>query len=179
MEYSKGLFIKSLPAALQRRIKKHGIRNSHLLSVAPTGTISLCADNVSSGIEPVFSYSTNRTIQKYDGPINVIVEDYAYREYGVKGKTVEECTAQDHLNVLTLAQRYVDSAVSKTINVSPDIAWEGFKSIYIDAWKAGCKGCTTFNPSGKRFGILNKVEVESNEGEACYIDPSTGKKTCE
>jgi len=178
VEYSKGLFIKSLPQSLQRKIKKYGIRNSHLLSVAPTGTISLCSDNVSGGIEPVFAHTTNRTIQRFDGPINVIVEDYAYRVYGVKGKTVEDCTSDDHLNMLALTQKYVDSAVSKTINVSPDISWEDFKGIYMKAWKMGCKGCTTFNASGKRFGILNKVEDKKEDAKACYVDPETGQKEC-
>jgi len=180
VEYSKGLFIQTLPDSLQAEIKEHGIRNSHLLSVAPTGTISLCADNVSSGIEPVFAHTTNRTIQTFDGPTNVIVEDYAYREYGIEGKTADQCTADDHLNMLALTQRYVDSAVSKTINVDPDIPWEDFKAIYMKAWKMGCKGCTTFNASGKRFGILNAVKTEkSDEGaKACYIDLETGNKEC-
>jgi len=182
VEYGKGLFIKTLPQSLQRKIKKYGIRNSHLLSVAPTGTISLCADNVSSGIEPVFAYTTNRTIQTFDGPTNVIVEDYAYREYGVEGKTTDQCTADDHLNMLALTQRYVDSAVSKTVNVDPEIPWEDFKAIYMKAWKLKCKGVTTFNPSGKRFGILNAVKSEKKDEEggakACYIDSATGNKEC-
>jgi len=176
-EYSKGLFIKSLPQSIQRRIKKYGIRNSHLLSVAPTGTISLSADNVSSGIEPVFSHFYDRTIQTFDGPIVERVEDYAYRVHGVKGKTTEECTAQEHLSVLASTQKYIDSAVSKTINVDPKTLWEDFKSIYMNAWELGCKGVTTFNSGGKRFGILNAVKEEG--AEACYIDPATGKKSCE
>jgi len=178
VEYGKGKFIKTLPQRIQRRIRKHGIRNSHLLSVAPTGTISLCADNVSSGIEPVFALTTNRTIQTFDGPTNVVVEDYAFREYGVRGKTTEECTAEDHLSMLALTQKYVDSSVSKTINVDPNIEWEDFKNIYIEAYKRGCKGATTFNAGGKRFGILNAVKEEKSEAKACYIDPETGQKEC-
>lgn len=179
-EYAKGVFIKSLPAAIQRKIRKYGIRNSHLLSVAPTGTISLSADNVSSGIEPVFSHYYDRTIQTFNGPITERVEDYAYRVYGIKGKTTADCTAEEHLAVLASAQKYVDSAVSKTINVNPNMPWEEFKDIYMKAWQGGCKGCTTFNSSGKRFGILNAVkEEETEEGKACYRDVSTGKKSCE
>ena len=177
-EYPKGKFIKTLPQSIQRRIKKYGIRNSHLLSVAPTGTISLSADNVSGGIEPVFAYATDRTIQTFDGPTNVVLEDYAYRVYGVEGKTSDQCTSIDHLTVLSTAQKYIDSAVSKTINVNPDMPWEEFKDIYMQAWKLGCKGVTTFNPSGKRFGILNKVETSDEGAKACYIDQETGQKEC-
>jgi ribonucleoside-diphosphate reductase alpha chain len=177
-EFGNSLFIKTLPQRIQGRIRRYGIRNSHLLSIAPTGTISLCADNVSSGIEPVFAHVTNRTIQTFDGPIQVEVKDYAYNFYGVKGKTTEECTVDDHLHVLAIAQRYVDSSVSKTINVPADISWDEFGDIYIRAYNMGCKGCTTFNPKGKRFGILNKVEVVEETAKACYIDPETGQKEC-
>ena len=179
--YLKGGFIKTLPADIKRGIRKHGIRNSHLLSIAPTGTISLSADNVSSGIEPVFSWGYDRTIQTVDGPKIESVKDYNYHYYGLKGKRADDCTADEHLNVLALCTRYVDSAVSKTINVSPSMPWEEFKSIYMKAWKAGCKGCTTFNVGGKRYGILNTTDDDKAEsdGEACFIDVQTGKKTCE
>lgn len=176
-QYLQGKFIRTLPRGLRQRIRKNGIRNSHLISIAPTGTISLSADNISSGIEPVFSHFYDRTIQTFDGPIVERVEDYAYRVHGVKGKTSGECTAQEHLSVLTTVQKYVDSACSKTINIDPNTDWEDFKQIYMDAWKGGCKGATTFNPNGKRFGILN--EVKEDEGvKACYIDLKTGQKEC-
>ena len=148
------------------------------MSIAPTGTISLSADNVSSGIEPVFSHYYDRTIQTFDGPIVERVEDYAYRVAGVKGKTSSQCTAQEHLLVLNTAQKYIDSSCSKTINIDPKTNWEDFKQIYMTAYEEGAKGCTTFNPDGKRFGILNEVK-EDNGAEACYIDPNTGTKTCE
>lgn len=193
-EYMKGEFIQTLPDFVKDLIKKHGIRNSHLLSIAPTGTISLTADNISSGIEPVFSHYYDRTIRTFDGERVERVEDYAYRVWGVKGKIAGECTATEHLDVLSLASRYVDSSVSKTINVLPSISWEDFKNIYINAWKTGCKGCTTFNAGGKRFGILNAVgdsdgndvpdTVDTTDEDdavalACYINPTTGKKECE
>jgi len=176
-KYSEAKFIKTLPKLIQKGIKEHGIRNSHLLSIAPTGTMSLCADNVSSGIEPVFSHSYDRTIQTFDGPVVTKVTDYAFREWGVVGKTADECTADEHLAVLALAQQYVDSAVSKTINVSKEMPREEFKSIYMKAWELGCKGATTFNKDGKRFGILNTTK-EEEEPTACYIDPITGDKEC-
>jgi len=180
-EYCNSPFIKSLPQRIRRRIRKYGIRNSHLLSIAPTGTISLTCDNVSSGIEPVFALKTQRTIQKWDGPMVVDVPDYGYAKWKVAGKTSDTCKPSEHLTVLATAQRYVDSACSKTINLSGDEDWSDFKRIYMDAWEMGCKGCTTFNPKGKRFGILNKVEEtqESAGGEACYIDAATGRKSCE
>ena len=177
-KYLEGGFIKTLPEELRERIKKHGIRNSHLLSIAPTGTISLTADNVSSGIEPVFSYEYDRTIQTFDGPIVETVSDYAYRVYGVKGKSAMMCDEMEHLNVLALSSEYVDSAVSKTINVNPNLPWDDFKGIYTKAWEMGCRGVTTFNPSGKRFGILVEKAV-ADEPAACYIDPETGIKSCE
>lgn len=178
-EYLKGEFIKTLPKTVRAGIRKYGIRNSHLLSFAPTGTISLTADNVSGGIEPVFSHSYDRTIQTEDGPIIEEVMDYGYRTWGVKGRTANECTADEHLAVLALSTRYVDSAVSKTINCSPDMAWEDFKAIYMNAWEMGCKGCTTFNSGGKRYGILNVKEVpKEKEAEACYINFETGQKEC-
>jgi ribonucleoside-diphosphate reductase alpha chain len=173
-------FIKTLPDRIRRRIKKYGIRNSHLLSIAPTGTISLSADNCSGGIEPVFALETTRTIQKWDGPVVVDVPDYAYRKWEVKGKTSDQCTPQEHLSVLALAQKYIDSSCSKTINLSGDEDWGDFKQIYIDAFDLGCKGCTTFNPKGKRFGILNKKEEgpEDEGAKACYINKETGQKEC-
>lgn len=175
-EYLRGGFARTLPDDIRSRIREHGIRNSHLLSFAPTGTISLSADNVSGGIEPCFSHSFERTIQTPTGPTIEVVKDYAYNFYGVKGKKATECTAEEHLAVLALATKYCDSAVSKTINVDPSIPWEDFKSIYDKAWESGCKGVTTFNPNGKRYGILNDKPEEG--GEACFIDPETGQKEC-
>jgi len=178
-KFGESKFIKTLPQKIQDLIQECGIRNSHLLSIAPTGTISLSADNVSGGIEPVFSHSYDRTIQGFDSQRVEKVEDYAYRVYKVEGKTASECTAKEHLDVLIVASQYVDSAVSKTINVSPDMPWEEFTDIYMVAWENGCKGCTTFNSGGKRFGILNVTEEQGEGGaEACYIDLKTGQKEC-
>ena len=177
-----GKFIKRLPQWLQDKIAEKGIRNSHLTSIAPTGTISLTADNVSSGIEPPFSLYYDRTIQQFDGAKTERVEDYAYR-HGVSGKTANEIAAEDHLKVLALTQQYIDSAVSKTCNVGDHVTYDEFKTLYYDAWKAGCKGITTFRAAGKRYGILNEVKPESandneTEGaEACYIDPETGMRS--
>ena len=190
-EYLKSNFIRTLPASVKKDIREYGIRNSHLTSIAPTGTISLVADNVTGGIEPVFSHYYDRTIQTFNGPRVERVEDYAYAR-GVEGRTSSDISVQDHLAVLLLSQHYVDSACSKTCNVGDDVSYEDFKQVYVDAWKGGAKGCTTFRISGKRFGIFNETveeekkvsgeneEVVKEEGkvEACFIDPLTGQKEC-
>lgn len=168
-----------LPDSLKDQIARHGVRNSHYTSIAPTGTISLAADNVSSGIEPVFSYGYDRTINMPDGQRVEHVSDYGVREFDVKGVRSQDVSAHEHVTVLAEATKWVDSAVSKTCNVSPDMPWDDFKAIYEDAWRMGCKGCTTFNPGGKRFGILNVSEDNDvEEGAACYVDEA-GNRTCE
>jgi ribonucleoside-diphosphate reductase alpha chain len=185
-------FATTLPHDIRDLISQHGIRNSHLLSVAPTGTISLSADNVSSGIEPVFSHYYDRTIQTFDGPKVERVEDYGYRVFGVKGKTADELSVFDHVKVLNVASRYVDSACSKTCNVGDNISWEEFKDVYMKAYEGGSSGCTTFRASGKRYGILNAAASEDiaeepqteednfiEEGGACYFDVATGLRKCE
>ena len=186
-------FIHILDRDVKELIKANGIRNSHLISYAPTGTISLAANNVSSGIEPVFCHSYKRTIQTFEGPIEQEVKDYGYGTLGVKGKSTSECSINDHLNVLALTQKWCDSSVSKTCNIGDNVTFDEFKDVYLNAWKLGCKGITTFRAAGKRYGILNatpkkeggeeKKTNESssvdNEARACYYDPTTGKKECE
>ncbi len=176
--YPHGAFIQRLPKALQEAIAEHGIRNSHLLSIAPTGTISLTADNVSSGIEPVFAHKSTRTIQTPDGPTSETFKDYGLARWGVAGKTSALCTVDDHVNVLLDATYWVDSAVSKTLNVGDDVTWEQFKEIYLRAFKGGAKGCTTFRAAGKRQGIMQAID-EPVAGSACTFDPETGAKSCD
>ena len=171
---------QSLPQGLKKRIRKYGLRNSHLLSIAPCGTISLCADNVSSGIEPVFSHEQERTINESQGPVTYKLTDYAYRTYGLKGKTADQVTAEEHIKVQCAAQYYVDSSVSKTCNIGPDVGFREFQGLYMMAYEGGAKGCTTFRATGKRMGILKAVETKDDgEGKACTIDPTTGIKTCD
>ncbi|XAI94547.1 ribonucleotide reductase of class Ib (aerobic) alpha subunit [Pseudomonas phage vB_Pa-PAC7] len=187
-KYLQGQFIKTLREDVRDAIAKYGIRNSHLTSIAPTGTISLCADNVSSGIEPVFAYSFDRTVIEFSGPRVETVEDYGARVFGVRGKACSRVTVQEHVAALTVAAQRVDSAVSKTCNVPSDISWEDFKNVYVSAWEGGAKGCTTFRLGGKRSGIL-VVKDDGGEPEAdaqaeepasqCRIDPATGRRECE
>lgn len=174
--YLDGWFIRDLPSFIQERIRDHGIRNSHLLSIAPTGTISMCADNVSSGIEPVYAPVVDRVIQTFNGPIIERIEDYGLRYFGTTPRTATQIPARDHVRVLCSAQRHVDSAVSKTINVDPDTEWSDFQDVYFSAWRGGAKGCTTYRPGGKREGILTEVK---EEGLACRLDPETGARSCD
>jgi ribonucleoside-diphosphate reductase alpha chain len=189
--YCRSKFIQKLDPDVQDAIKRYGIRNSHLTSIAPTGTISLTANNVSSGLEPVFSLEYERTVQTPDGPMHEKVQDFGYREWGIKAKTSGETTVQEHVGMLCAAQEWVDSACSKTCNVGDNVGWDEFKDVYMQAYEGGAKGCTTFRASGKRFGILNASATEDVieektkedevviEGGACYIDPETGIRSCE
>lgn len=196
--YGQGSFIQTLPRDIQDLIEDHGIRNSHLTSIAPTGTISFTADNISGSIEPVFEHVTQRPINTPDGVLVVNVPDYAFDRLGFECRTTDQVTPEQHVAVLAMAQQYVDSAVSKTCNVPGDIAWDDFKNIYLDAWRRGAKGCTTFNKEGKRIALLTKsyaakaapavesdrlpeptVEPAFAEGGTCEIDLATGKRSCE
>lgn len=176
--YLQGKFIVGLPADVKDSIAKSGIRNSHLTSIAPTGTISLTADNISSGIEPVFSYNTEVTVMEFDGPRSDVLTDYGLRKFGVRGKTSADVTIDEHLDVLVTAATRVDSAVSKTLNIPSETSWEDFKQVYSRAWAAGVKGCTTYRMGGKRGGV--RVSKDENTSEAvCRIDEKTGRKECE
>lgn len=168
--YLQGEFIKTLPEDVREEITRHGIRNSHLTSIAPTGTISQCADNVSSGIEPVFDYVTKRVVNMNNGPVVVDVPDYGFAKLGVKGRRCRDVTAKQHVDVLIRAQQHVDSSVSKTCNVAPDTPWDQFKQIYMDAYNGGAKGCTTYQIGCKRGAVLTET--------SCAIDPTTGEKYC-
>jgi ribonucleoside-diphosphate reductase alpha chain len=168
-KYAKGGFISSLPKEIQKNILKYGLRNSHLTSIAPTGTISLFAGNISSGIEPVFALTYDRKIRnttEHDFTV-VEVSDYAYRKFKTENKdskipgyfvTADQVTPEEHVKIQAELQKYVDSSISKTINVPTDYPYEKFKDIYMFACDHGLKGCTTFRPSDKIAGILVKKE---------------------
>ena len=177
-KYLEGKFVSRFPDHLKAKIKKQGMRNSHLISIAPTGTISFCADNISSGLEPTFSHEVSRTVNTEFGLINVLLKDYVYAKHNKKGQTIDDLTTDVHLNTQIACQPYVDSAISKTINVGDKVTFPEFKNIYTKAWKGSLKGVTTFRLAGKRYGILNKVEANEPEGTACYFDPDTGQKEC-
>lgn len=182
-EYLDSKFIQTLPLDIQQGIREHGVRNSHLTSIAPTGTISLCADNISSGLEPVFSYGMERTVVEEDGPRRELIEDYGVKVLGVKGRRSSEVTVAEHVAVLAVASELVDSAVSKTCNVDGRVSWEEFKRVYDSAWELGCKGITTYRADGKRGGVIVTKDddrgEEAEEASSCSVDPETGRRSCE
>ena len=175
-QYLGGGFVRTLPDDIISGIINHGLRNSHLTSIAPTGTIHITAGCVSSGIEPPYALEYDRTVAGFDGPEIHKAIDYAYKFWGIKGKTANEVTVDEHLNVLSTAQKYVDSAVSKTCNCGPNVNYQDFKNIYTTAWKEKCKGVSTFRAAGKRLGILKADEDDTPQ--ACYVDPDTGERSC-
>ena len=178
-KYMDGEFVATLPDDIRDGIAEHGIRNSHLTSIAPTGTISLTADNISSAIEPVYEYEQEREIINEDGVTKRVVQlrDYGVERFGIEGKRADDLTPEEHIEVVCVAQKFIDSSISKTCNVGEDVPFERFKEIYRLAYEGGAKGCTTFREAGKRFGVIRKAE-STEGGEACYIDPATGQKSC-
>lgn len=180
-KYCEGAFIKTLPEGIQADIRIYGIRNSHLTSIAPTGTISMTADNVSSGIEPPFSWEQQRTIETYEGPTIVNIKDYAVNEWGLKGQRSDDISVEAHVDMMCAVQEWVDSSVSKTCNVADDITFDEFKAVYMRAYDGGAKGCTTFRAAGFREGILKSADNDNappeDEGEVCVIDEN-GQKSC-
>ncbi|WP_371055149.1 adenosylcobalamin-dependent ribonucleoside-diphosphate reductase [Rhodosalinus sp. K401] len=159
-----------MDADVREAVRTHGIRNALLTSIAPTGTISLYAGNVSSGIEPVFAYSYTRKVLQKDGSrTEEEVADYAvqlWREkFGDRDLPAHFVNAQmlapeDHVKMQAAAQRWVDSSISKTINVPADIAFEDFKDVYMQAYESGCKGCTTYRPNEVTGSVLSVGEQE-------------------
>jgi ribonucleoside-diphosphate reductase alpha chain len=164
-KYLAGETIGELDADLREGISRHGIRNSLLTSIAPTGTISLFADNVSSGLEPVFSFKYSRNILMPDGSRSQEeVTDYAYRLFRrLKGDNAplpdsfvdaQGLSPGDHVVMQAAVQKYIDSSISKTINVPADLSFEAFKNVYLQAYELGCKGCTTYRPNEVTGAVL-------------------------
>jgi ribonucleoside-diphosphate reductase alpha chain len=214
-------FAQTLPEDIRGKIRKHGLRNGLLLSLAPTGTLSLTADNVSSCIEPPPFLETERLVNLEGGQTSVTLRDYALENYGVRGRTAGECSPAEHVAVLCAAQKYVDSSISKTINCAGarggepqpgEITFAEFKEVYWQAWQGGAKGCTTYNMNGKRAGIMQEKKPARRPsssaaeaagdgdtvvdeipafrqgaencplpegGSACFVDPTTGTRTCD
>ena len=173
--YLAAPMIASLDDEVKGLIEAHGIRNSLLTSIAPTGTISLLADNVSSGLEPVFSFTYTRKVLMPDGTRREEeVSDYAYRLYKKKyGENVElpdyfvsamTLAPEDHVRMQAAVQKHIDSSISKTINCPEDISFEDFSNVYLLAYEEGCKGCTTYRPNEVTGSVL-EVKPERAEAE--------------
>ncbi|MGB7322250.1 MAG: adenosylcobalamin-dependent ribonucleoside-diphosphate reductase [Albidovulum sp.] len=168
--------MKQMDKDVRDGVAKHGIRNALLTSVAPTGTISLYAGNVSSGIEPVFAYAYKRKVLQKDGSrTEEEVVDYAVQmwrermgdkplpEHFVNAQTLPPL---DHVRMQAAAQKWVDSSISKTINCPEDISFDAFKDVYMAAWDQGCKGCTTYRPNAVTGSVLTVSEAEDKTPEA-------------
>ena len=179
---------------VREAIRTHGIRNALLTSIAPTGTISLYAGNVSSGIEPVFAYAYTRKVLQKDGSrTEEEVVDYAVKmwrdlkgdaplpDYFVNAQTLPPL---EHVRMQAAAQKWIDSSISKTINCPEDISFDDFKEVYMAAWDQGCKGCTTYRPNAVTGSVLSVSEssektpseapqtAETHGGEVVYLsDP--------
>jgi ribonucleoside-diphosphate reductase alpha chain len=166
-----GTFASRLPAELQALIRKHGIRNSHLLSVAPTGTVSLAfADNASNGIEPPYSWTYTRKKREADGSRSeYTVEDHAWRLFRSLGGDAQklpdyfvsalEMSASDHIAMMEAVQPFVDTAISKTVNIPVDYAYEDFKGLYLQAWRACLKGLATYRPNAILGSVLETTPL--------------------
>jgi ribonucleoside-diphosphate reductase alpha chain len=175
MYLSGGNFASRLPQEVKDKIRKHGLRNSHLLSIAPTGTISLAfADNASNGIEPPFSYTYTRRKRMADGTFKeYAVEDYAWRLYRHMGGDVAklpdyfvtalEISAQAHKDMVAAVAPSIDTSISKTVNVPEDYPYTDFEDLYLTAWKAGLKGLATYRPNsvlGSVLSVTPKAEAK-------------------
>jgi ribonucleoside-diphosphate reductase alpha chain len=166
-----GTFASRLPADIQKSIRKHGIRNSHLLSIAPTGTVSLAfADNASNGIEPAFSWMYRRKKRESDGSTSeYAVEDHSWRLYRELGGDVNklpeyfvsalDMAASDHIAMMEAVQPLVDTAISKTVNVPADYPYDDFKGLYQQAWRARLKGLATYRPNAILGSVLDTGAV--------------------
>ncbi|RJL02389.1 adenosylcobalamin-dependent ribonucleoside-diphosphate reductase [Paracoccus aestuarii] len=175
-KYLASGFMSKMDKDVRDAIAKHGIRNALLTSIAPTGTISLYAGNVSSGIEPVFAYAYTRKVLQKDGSrTEEEVVDYAVQmwrdlkgdaelpDYFVNAQTL---APKDHVAMQAAAQEWVDSSISKTINCPEDISFEEFKDVYLAAWDLGCKGCTTYRPNDVTGSVLSVSEKTEKAPEA-------------
>lgn len=164
---SRGTFASRLPQAVKDRIRSHGLRNSHLLSIAPTGTISLAfADNASNGIEPAFSWTYTRKKRMPDGSFKeYAVEDHAWRLYRhLKGAeapltpafvTALEMSADAHASMVAAVAPCIDTSISKTVNVPADYPYEDFQDLYLTAWQSGLKGLATYRPNAVLGSVLS------------------------
>lgn len=177
-----GTFASRLPEDIKAEIARYGIRNSHLVSIAPTGTVSLAfADNASNGIEPAFSWRYQRKKREADGTTQeYAVEDHAWRLYRELGGDVDnlpdyfisalELSAGGHIAMMQAVQPYVDTAISKTVNIPADYPYEDFKQLYVQAWAANLKGLATYRPNSILGSVLSTIP-ESTKVESSPVDP--------
>ena len=191
LQYLQSGFMTKMPPHIRNGVEKHGIRNALLTSIAPTGTISMYAGNVSSGIEPIFAAQYTRKILEDDGVTHreEVVQDYAVhllhsletdtirpKEEMIRGlATAQVLTPADHLKMVAAVQPWVDSSISKTINCPEDISYDNFQEIYLEAYDSGLKGCTTYRPNAVTGSVLS-VESDVEEFDiAALFDEVTAE----
>lgn len=179
--YMDSEFIQTLPADIQDRICAHGIRNSHLTAIAPAGSISLLANNVSSGLEPVFDYQYSRQVRKRNGQYQRYqLFDYAYKRWQqLHPKNdklppqfvhAQELSPLVHLEMQAAVQPYIDNAISKTINVPENYRYAAFEKLYRFAYEKGLKGCTTFRPNPITGAVLKSQGSVTAPGICCNLE---------
>lgn len=186
---SGGTFASRLPEPIKEAIRTHGIRNSHLLSIAPTGTVSLAfADNASNGIEPPFSWTYKRKKREADGSTSeYAVEDHAWRLYRELGGNVLQLPeyfvsalampAEGHIAMMEAVQPFVDTAISKTVNIPADYPYEGFKDLYLHAWRARLKGLATYRPNAILGSVLETHSAPATLAPAPAAPPVDPMRT--
>jgi ribonucleoside-diphosphate reductase alpha chain len=179
-KYLHGKFFQTLPPDIQEDIGRHGLRNSHLTAIAPTGTISLLANNISSGLEPVYEYSLTRRVLELDGTYTEHeLTDYALRlwrerrgQEPLPGIFVDtrSLAPTAHLEMQAALQVFVDNSISKTINVPRDYRFDDFKEIYAQAYRLGLKGCTTFRPNPVTGEVLRGESAGESAAHCCNVE---------
>lgn len=177
--YLQGHLIRRLPEHLQKSLMRYGVRNSHHTAIAPTGTISILANNVSNGLEPIFQAIYHRNVRTQKGEIlNFSVEDFAYHLWKKSGNSglppawidAQHLLPIHHLNIQAALQPYVDNAISKTIYIPENFPFSKLKAIYEKAYELGLKGCTIFRPNPTTGSVLTTQSIEG-EGGACCGEP--------
>jgi len=174
-------FVQSLPEELRAQIAAKGMRNSHLIAIAPTGTISLLANDVSSGIEPVFAFRCRRRVRQFDGSLREVeVMDYAYalfrESFGKDAPLPPAFVAADavdpfdQLAMQAALQPHVDNAISKTLSVPVNYPFERFRQLYAKAYASGLKGCTTFRPNPVTGSVLVPDEPAPGGAQCCTVE---------
>lgn len=178
-KYGRGEYVESLPREIQSDIQMRGIRNSHHNTIAPTGTISLLANNVSNGLEPIFSASYHRTVRLADGSLQKFsVQDYALRQWEKKCQATslpacwvdaQSLMPKDHLAIQQAMQPYIDNAISKTINIPRDFPFEKLTDVYTEAYEFHLKGCTVFRPNPITGSVLEASMPDEEVDRCCKI----------
>jgi ribonucleoside-diphosphate reductase alpha chain len=178
-DYQQGEFVKTLPVILQNEIKRYGVRNSHHNTIAPAGTISLLANNISNGIEPIFKAQYQRSVRGLGNETSLFtVKDYAYQLWskdhaGLPAAWVDTdaLTPEAHLAVQGAMQPFIDNAISKTINLPADFPFEKLTDIYTKAYQLGLKGCTIFRPNPVTGSVLQAISIdeEAADERCCQI----------